>query len=195
MSKTIDAKGLACPEPVVLARKALSESPDITVIVDNETARENIKRMARSQSCSFQEHGENGEYHIHITRDNAAASPGSSLNGRTTSGPDVYVFSENRMGHGDDELGSVLIRAFIHTLLDIENGPDSMLFYNSGVFLTMADSPVLDDLRELAERGTEILVCGTCVNFFKLDKPSAGMISNMYEIAGRMSLAGRIVKP
>lgn len=195
MSKTIDARGLACPEPVVLARKALAESPEVTVIVDNGTARENITRMARSLNCEIQVQEGQGEYRINIKHTATGPATDNSAERCSTSGPDVYVFSENRMGHGDDELGSVLIRAFIHTLLELENGPDVMLFYNSGVFLTMADSPVIDDLKELAGRGIEILVCGTCVNFFKLDKPAAGNISNMYEIAGRMSLAGRIVKP
>ncbi len=194
MSMTIDAKGLACPQPVVLARKALAESDEIAVIVDNETARENVTRMARSMKCDVKVNEVNGEYHIDIKRTGAIPLTGSPSS-REVPGPNVYVFPERCMGHGDDELGAVLMRAFIHTILEIDETPDTMIFYNSGVFLAMTDSPVLDDLKELENRGIEILVCGTCVNFFKLDKPAAGIISNMYEIAGRMSRAGRIVKP
>ncbi len=47
---TVDAKGLSCPEPVMLAKKAVKKNPsdDVQIVVDNATARDNILRMARS---------------------------------------------------------------------------------------------------------------------------------------------------
>jgi len=47
----IDARGLTCPQPVVLTRNALAEleSGVVMVYVDNETARDNVKRMAENE--------------------------------------------------------------------------------------------------------------------------------------------------
>ncbi len=44
----IDARGLACPQPVVLAKKAIEENPGaaVAVVVDGEAARENVLRFA-----------------------------------------------------------------------------------------------------------------------------------------------------
>ncbi len=100
------------------------------------------------------------------------------------------------MGKGNDELGAVLMKAFIHTTLELEAGPDMMIFYNSGVKLTAEGSDFLGDLKELEEKGVKMLVCGTCVNYFNLTgKIAAGVVSNMYDIAGTLSRAGRIVQP
>ena len=55
----VDAQGLSCPEPVMLAKKAAQDNPsqDVQVLVDNATARDNITRMARgiNRTVSVQE--------------------------------------------------------------------------------------------------------------------------------------------
>ena len=100
------------------------------------------------------------------------------------------------MGYGNDDLGALLMKAFIHTAVDLERLPDMMILYNTGVKLAAPDSGALDDLKALEKKGVKILVCGTCVNFFDLTgKIGAGTVSNMYDIAGALSSAGRIVKP
>ena len=99
------------------------------------------------------------------------------------------------MGHGNDELGAVLMKAFIHTAKELEVGPDVMVFYNTGVKLAAEGSDVLDDLKELEKKGVRILVCGTCVNYFNLTGKVAGVVSNMYDIAGTLSQSGRTVRP
>jgi tRNA 2-thiouridine synthesizing protein A len=50
----IDARGLSCPLPVIRTKKALEETSDqqLTVIVDNATARDNVTRLAKSKKCS-----------------------------------------------------------------------------------------------------------------------------------------------
>ncbi|HQP49647.1 MAG TPA: sulfurtransferase-like selenium metabolism protein YedF, partial [Spirochaetota bacterium] len=111
-------------------------------------------------------------------------------------GPNVFVIAANTMGKGDDELGEVLMKAFIHTIFDLDYTPDTLIFYNTGVRLAAKGSDVLDDLQKLEEQGVEILVCGTCANFFNIKEDiCVGIISNMYDIAGTMSRAGRIVMP
>lgn len=199
MGTIIDAKGLSCPQPVVLAKKALESSDSVTVIVDNETAKENVSRLAEKTGCTVSvKTGEDGTYTLTLLKNSDSASPSTGLksSGQTSSGPNVFVISSNTMGRGDDELGTALMKAFIHTILSLDYLPDTLIFYNTGVKLAVKDSDVLDDLKKLEEQGVELLVCGTCANFFNIkDNIAAGTISNMYDIAGAMSKAGRIVMP
>jgi selenium metabolism protein YedF len=93
-------------------------------------------------------------------------------------------------------LGADLMKAFIYTAIELETGPDVMILYNAGVNLVSEGSDFLNDLKKLEEKGVKILVCGTCVNYFNLTgKIAVGVVSNMYDIAGTISRAGRIVKP
>jgi len=52
--KQVDARGLSCPEPVLLSKRAIGaiEAGSVEVLVDTVTAKENVTRMARSQGCS-----------------------------------------------------------------------------------------------------------------------------------------------
>lgn len=204
MSELIDAKGLACPEPVILTKKALDSHNEVTVLVDNATALENVKRLASVSGCTVEVIEESGTFRIHIKKRQAAGvrSEASAVcpcpEGTQSSlqGPTIFVIASNAMGHGNDDLGALLMKAFVHTAVDLEHRPDMMIFYNTGVKLTASDSGVLDDLKALEAKGVRILVCGTCVNFFELSgKIGAGVVSNMYDIAGALSTAGRIVKP
>ncbi len=196
----VDARGRACPEPVIMAKKALGGHDTVVVLVDNETAVENVKRLGANSGCTVRvEETEGGAYRIHLQREGGGdavpvAEPAPSCTG--AAGPFVVVFAENRMGRGNDELGAVLVRAFLHTLCEQETKPDAIIFYNTGVMLTVRDSAVIDDLRRLAGEGVELLVCGTCVNFFEIGgEVAVGTISNMYDIAGLMSRSGRLLVP
>ena len=112
------------------------------------------------------------------------------------SGRFVIVIPENKMGRGNDELGTVLMKAFLHTVAGQAKKPDVMIFYNTGVKLTVQGSDVLEDLKQLENEGIQILVCGTCLNYFEIkDKLATGMVSNMYDIVETMSSAGRLFTP
>ena len=98
------------------------------------------------------------------------------------------------MGRGSGELGGILVRSLMHTLNEVEPRPDKLIFFNSGVKLTVEGSEVLEDLRTLEQGGAEILVCGTCLDYFKIkDKVAVGEVSNMYTIAETLLGAGRTV--
>jgi len=196
MAKIIDAKGLACPQPVLLTKKALEQEDNITVIVDNEPAVENIKRLGTTMGCTLQtQKKKDGTYLIHLSRE-AGGKTVAPLEVSSAVSPLVIVISSDRMGRGNDELGYVLIRSFIHTMLSLEPLPQTVIFYNTGVKLTVRDSEVLDDLKELEQKGIAVLVCGTCLNYFGISKDlSVGVISNMYDIASIMAAAGRLVVP
>jgi selenium metabolism protein YedF len=205
MSELINAKGLACPEPVILTKKALETNNDVVVLVDNTTAMENIKRFASNSGCSVVIADEpEGIFKIYLKKQNNA-TPGSlspeylSCNADapfTAAGHTAFVIATDTMGKGSDELGAILMKAFIHTVVELEAGPDVMIFYNAGVKLAAEGSDFLNDLKELEKKGVKMLVCGTCVNYFNLTgKIVAGVVSNMYDIADTLSRAKRIVQP
>ena len=206
MEKIVDARGLDCPEPVIRAKKALEGEQELIVIVDNDTAVENIRRLGIKSGCTVLAQAEaDGCYRIRLIRTGEApSSPDSETDigtvcaaaGRNDAGPLVIVLASDRMGRGSDELGEVLMRSFVHTLLTLEPKPAKIIFYNTGARLAVRDSAVIDDLRQLEMAGVELLVCGTCVNYLELkDRIGAGAISNMYDIAAAMAGAGKLVIP
>jgi selenium metabolism protein YedF len=208
MPVIVDARGLACPQPVILAKKAIVENEAVTILVDNPIAVENIRRLAEKTACgfSFADKG-GGTLEIALTRkdvtdrrpvDSEAIAEELSCTSAPGKGPGpfVVVLSNNHMGRGDDVLGDVLIRSFIHTLLQLNPPPDTIICYNAGVKLAAKDSAVLDDLQQLRQAGVDILVCGTCVNYFALGEQIAvGHVSNMYDIAETMAGASRLLRP
>ncbi|MBI4634512.1 MAG: sulfurtransferase-like selenium metabolism protein YedF [Deltaproteobacteria bacterium] len=208
MKVTVDARGLACPEPVLLAKKAIEENDEVTVIVDDEIALENIRRLASKTACGFSvTEKEGGVREIALVRTEATgqhpvdsgaitAELSCAVVPKKEMGAVVVILSDNRMGRGDDVLGDILIRSFVHTLLQLKPLPVTIICYNAGVKLAVKASPVLDDLRQLAQAGVDILVCGTCVNYFELgDQIAEGRISNMYDIAETMAGAVRLLRP
>lgn len=191
MNQEIDARGRACPQPVIMAKKAIEENGDCIVIVDNEAARENVCRMAGALGCTVDVKQVGTDSYIHIAGNNEKKTVPPV---EPSTGPSVVVFPGDQMGRGDDELGSVLIRAFIHTVGETSPRPDVMIFFNSGIKLTTEGSEVLDDLQVLERQGMRMLVCGTCLDYFNLkDSIRVGIISNMYDIAETMLSAGRVV--
>ena len=64
------------------------------------------------------------------------------------------------------------------------------------VHLTVEGSPVLDDLKKLAEAGVEIFSCGPCLKHFGIaDKLAVGEVTNMYVIVQKQLEAGVVVRP
>jgi selenium metabolism protein YedF len=195
--KLIDARGLSCPEPVVLARKAMLESNRqiIRVVVDDEASIENIQRMAQSAGWSVSKQQNQDDTHLLLTPENVAADeqPAGELPERR---PQIVVLiASNAIGTGDDQLGGVLMRAFIKTLREVALRPQRMICMNAGVLLTTEGSELLEDLRQLEELGVEILSCATCLDFFhRLNKLQVGRTTNMFEIAETLLNAERVVR-
>lgn len=198
--KTVDARGLACPQPVIMTRQAMQEGAQrITVIVDSETAVANVMRMAQKAGWQVAQERLDNEVHLHLTAPAAAVPQPQEVPTPAAApsvGPTVLLVQSDRMGRGDDQLGEILIRGFFHTLTEMEDVPAVIIFLNSGVKLTTEGSPVLDDLRTLEAQGVEILSCGTCLNYFGLTGAlQVGAVSNMYSIVETLLSAGKVFSP
>jgi selenium metabolism protein YedF len=192
MEQKIDCRGLACPQPVLETKKALEAAgaEEILVMVDNLSSKENVRRFAESQGHQVSITEEKGVFGLRIRKGkekDKSESPTSS---------DLVVFIDtDSLGRGSEELGRILMGSFLQTLEQSEVRSQKVILINSGVKLACEGSAVLEDLRELSAKGTEILSCGTCLDFFGIKKKlSVGKVSNMYEILNSLAQAGKVIK-
>jgi selenium metabolism protein YedF len=188
-----------------MAKKALKEVGEgekIQVISDNETSYENLMRFLTDLGARPVSEQKEGVFYIEAIRPSSAQDenepvaenycvlPGHS-SGKTSY---AVIVRSNKMGEGDDELGSLLIRGYFNALKEMENLPAHIVLFNSGVWLTMKDTDTSDALGELEDKGVSIIVCGTCVDYYQIkEKIGVGRISNMYQIAEIFSEAHRLV--
>jgi selenium metabolism protein YedF len=106
----------------------------------------------------------------------------------------VVFINKDRVGHGDDELGRMLLKAFLENISLVEPYPSHMVFMNSGVKLAVEGSEVLEKLREIESKGVELLVCGTCLSFFGLkDGLAVGRITNQNEAVKIFTAASKVI--
>ena len=196
MSYLVDAKGKPCPTPVIMAKKAMAEGHDtFTVLVDNPTAVENLKRLADNQGFAVSVREEGGTYALDFAKGEGCSACEEAINAPLPAGGDWAVFvGRDIIGDGDRELGTNLMRMFFYTLAQEEDKPGAVLFMNAGVKLPTLDEQVAHHLKVLSDAGTEILVCGTCLNFYGLtDQLKVGTVSNMYDIVTRMQKAAKVI--
>ena len=200
--KIVDCKGLACPQPVIRTKDvlaAMQAGEPLLVIVDNEAARDNVRRFAESQGHRVQVEQKGGDYYLHIIRaaDETAAGPEPEIVCETPRQKSIAVYiTASTMGRGDEELGAILMTAYIDTLSHFAGAISHLILINSGVKLAVEGSPVLAHLQDLARSGIEVLACGTCLKHFGLaDKLQVGSISNMYAILDVLSRAGKVLSP
>jgi selenium metabolism protein YedF len=192
--KEIDCRGMACPQPVVTAKKALGESEgkEFTLIVDNPSARDNVERFAQSQGAMVDVEEKGNDFYLRIQKGTACDLAASVQKAEKV----VVYINSNLLGIGEEALGTILMRSFLKTLLDLKPIPSKLIFINSGVRLTTEGSEVLETLKTLFEKGVEILSCGTCLDFYGLKaKLKVGIISNMYDIAQSLLEADRLIRP
>jgi selenium metabolism protein YedF len=193
MNNIIDCKGLQCPIPVVQTKKYFDsiESGESTIIVDNLVAKKNIVKLAEGSGYKSIVEEKDELYFIKITKEKC-----EELNIEIKEEKKfTLVVSTDKLGLGDDKLGEMLMKSYIFALSEADSIPNDLLFINGGVKLTIDTSPVLGSLKKLVERGTNILICGVCLDFYNIkDKLSVGEISNMYTIVQLMNNADNTIK-
>lgn len=189
-----DFRGDACPLPVIRTKKALENSggAPVKVIVDNGPPRENVNRFAKSAGYQVLEQELDHGWQLTLVRE-GEPTPRSSA-ATEPSGSTILIDSD-KMGDGPDELGLLLMKNFMITLLDIPARPETIFFLNRGVLLTVAGSEVLEPLRNLAAAGTEIRSCGVCLDYFGVrEKLAVGSVTTMFAIADKLLTTGSPVR-
>jgi selenium metabolism protein YedF len=184
---------------VINTKNALQDATaPILVIVDNEAACTNVRRFAESRGARVKVAEQAGEFHLTVEPgDHEPSDEEPTIVCSTTASRNTVVYvSSEVMGRGDDELGAVLMKAFLDTLSQFKSDLSHAIFVNAGAKLAVEGSPVLEQIRQLAELGVHVLVCGTCLNHFGIkDKLAVGSVSNMYAIIETLSKAERIIRP
>ena len=204
MEKNIDCKGMACPLPVVNAKKAAEElnaGDKLTVLVDNEIAVQNLTRFAEHKGFDVcAEKKAEKDYAVIMTVSGTAPEAAGEeevacvMDSRRKGM--LVVLSANTMGAGDAKLGTSLMKAFVFALTKQDQLPDTIVCYNTGAHLTCEGADTLEDLKLLESEGVTILTCGTCLDFYGLkEKLAVGSVTNMYDIVERMEKAAQIIKP
>ncbi len=185
MGTKLDARGQDCPKPVIMTKKALEEIKEgfVICIVDNEVAKENLTKLAKSLSHDYDvKKNSDKEFHITIIKGKEKIEE-LEISTPNTFKDMTIVFGSDKMGKGSDELGELLMKGFIYALTESFPYPSSLIFLNSGVRLTIEGSNTLDDLKKLEAQGIKILSCGACLDFYKVaEKLVVGEVSNMYNI-------------
>lgn len=200
----VNAMGEPCPIPVVKATRALREMTEpgtLEVHVDNETAVQNLTRMASGHRLTARTE-RRGEGAFVVTVEvpqllgEAPEEEPPLVCAPDGRGATVVAVDADIMGRGSDELGRTLMKGFLFAVSQLPVLPETILFYNGGARLTTEGSPSLEDLRGMEARGVRILTCGTCLNHYGLtDKLAVGGVTNMYAIVETLAGAGKVLKP
>jgi selenium metabolism protein YedF len=194
----IDARGLSCPAPVLETKAAVEQihPRQIEVIVDNEPAKQNVSRFLKSQGYQTDVKRE-GDLFVVVGTGDGEPVPAQAPAAKAPQSDAVKIMvmvAADRMGSGDDELGGKLMINFIKTLKEMGEELWRLVFVNSGVKLTIDGAATLDDLKELADGGLTILVCGTCLDHFNLlEQKQVGQTTNMLDIVTAMQLADKVI--
>ena len=166
--------------------------PELNVLVDNGAPRENVTRYLESEGyCVSVESDQADTAVLRATKVEGAESISVQ-----TAKKVVVLIDGATVGRGDDLLGAVLMKSFLHTLKEISPRPWRLIFINAGVKLAAEGSDLLNVLNELESLGIEIFSCGICLDFFKLkEKLIAGKVTNMYEIVSSLVAATNVIRP
>jgi len=196
MATELDCRGLACPAPVLQTKEHIEqEHPEsLIVLVDNEAARQNVSRFLSTQRFAVSVEEKEGQFRIKGTREGRPQAEQPAVSPDASEKKIMVMVATDRMGVGDDELGRKLLFNFLKTLKEM--GPQlwRLVFVNNGVKLTIEGAETLPILQDLAAEGVTILVCGTCLDHFKLlEMKQVGETTNMLDIVTAMQLADSVV--
>ena len=192
--------GDKCPVPVVKTIKAINAMTEpglLEVHVDNEIAVQNVSKLAQSKGFPVTTEklaDEDFKLLIQVEKVGEAIEEEAAC-AVDKRGNTVVAIAGKTLGHGSDELGTNLMKAFIYAVSQQEELPSSIIFYNGGACYTCEGSPSLEDLKNMEAQGVEILTCGTCLDYYGLkDKLAVGKVTNMYTIVERVMNADKVIK-
>ncbi|VAW40409.1 Hypothetical protein Cj1505c [hydrothermal vent metagenome] len=196
--KELNCRGLTCPAPVLQVRELLDQGTPsvVSVIVDNKAAVENVRRFLEYKGFQVRVEEFGVDFRLVATALEGACEITTEVEPEVNPNDKkiLVMVGTNRLGHGDDGLGKALLLNFLKTLKEMGGDLWRLVFVNSGVSLTVAGADALPVLRQLDEEGVHIMVCGACLEHFKLlEKKEVGETTNMLDIVTSMQLADSVI--
>ncbi|MBN2742492.1 selenium metabolism protein YedF [Breznakibacter xylanolyticus] len=201
----IDTRGQLCPKPLIMAKQVfntLEPGQIMEVLTDHETSLSNLMNFFTAlKAIPVSEKHDDG-WHVYATKPLSGhvepVNPEAfcQTSNATPTGKHVVCLTSNLMGKGDDQLGALLMRGFINALAEQDVLPSHIICYNGAVKLAIKGTDTLTSLITMENQGVNIILCGTCVDFFDI-KPQigTGTISNMYQITQILSQASKVIYP
>ncbi len=207
MPPTIDCRGLACPGPVLQCKQCVdNDAPaTLTVVVDNEAAKENVTRYMGTRGYAVSVAQDGAVWNVVGTREGAPEAPDAAPGcGCEVMSPAALAALEQKvcvflpadvMGVGDDELGAKLMASFTATLPELGEELWRIVLVNGGVHMAVPGHLCFENLKKLEDAGVSILVCGTCLDFFGLlEKKGLGQTTNMLDVVTSLQLATKVIR-
>jgi len=195
--KEIDARGLACPAPVLQTKATLQEGDAgrVRVVVDNAASQQNVQRYLESQGYQAALEQDGSDYIVIGTCGSVPSAQPRPAPAPSTGTKKIMVMcATDRIGYGDDTLGLKLMVNFLRTLNEMGDELWRLVIVNNGVKLAIDSSEVLEDLKNYEKEGLKVLVCGTCLDHFSLlERKQVGETTNMLDIVTAMQLADKVI--
>jgi selenium metabolism protein YedF len=192
----VDVRGCECPKPIVETKKILDalEEGEMLVLVDRPTARDNVSRLATNKGCKVEIEEKEGIFNIKIIKIREEPCAFNMTNLLPPGNTVVYV-NNDTIGV-EKELGKILIESFFKTLMDATPLPAKIIFLSSGALIPTRNEKIIKMLKYMEEKGVDILTCGTCLEYYKLQEElKAGIITNMFDIVDSLNKATKVIKP
>lgn len=203
----LNCQNLPCPQPVLRCKACIdAEAPDIlAVLVDNDAARQNVKRFMESRGYAVTaSETAPGQWRLEGTRDATQSSSGPA--GADAVAPEaIYCEAQQKVtvlltadtiGSGDDVLGAKLMQNFLATLPELGSELWRVVCLNGAVRLATKEHPALAALQRLEQAGASVLVCGTCLDHFGLlEEKAVGQTTNMLDVVTSLQLATKVIRP
>lgn len=203
--KIIDTRGTLCPAPLIMTKRAIKSSiigDELEVLADNDIAVQNLMSYLKELNLDSIQSMKEGVFSIKFTIGSAnklsalESSPELYCSPLSNIGRYTVVLKSVEMGDGDPDLGELLMRSCLNSLIELDTLPSTIILYNSGVRLAVDDSDSSIALQALESAGVELLICGTCIDFYGLKgQINIGIVSNMYKINSVISSASHVLYP
>lgn len=206
MNKIIDAKGKNCPIPVIMAKKEIDGGNNSFMVeVDNNIAVQNLQKLANSQGFKSEVKEDKENFKVYFSKDSEIDVHEEDClecneildkveGDKNSLGLWSVFIGKDIIGAGNEELGKSLMKMYFYTISEGEELPKSILFMNDGVKVPTLNEQAIEHLKDLENKGVEILVCGACLNFYGLEeKLKVGKVSNMYDITNQMKEAAKVI--
>ena len=104
------------------------------------------------------------------------------------------MVNRNGMGEADTELQTKLVTTYFRLLDESDTLPGVICFYAEGVFLVVQNSPVLENLRSLEDKGVHLVICNTCLTYYDLlEQVAVGVVGGMTDIIEAQRRADKVI--
>lgn len=205
MNEELNCCGMPCPEPVLATRNMIAnkEQKNITVLVDNFAASENVRRFLEKNGFSAVVTPQNDHLWT-ITAVRACTEgceiteslPPAEMHHVEESGKTLVFITTPTLGRGDDVLGTKLMENFLATLPELGEKLWRIVLVNGAVKLVAQEGKALTAIQKLHDAGVSVFVCGTCLEFYGLmEQKRVGETTNMLDIVTSLDLADKVIRP